>query len=54
VLLIEFAGRVNETHGGLAAIDDRDALELGVHRSLDRRIPMTSRLQRRVSAQRLT
>jgi hypothetical protein len=36
VFLIELAGRVDETHGGFAAIHDRHALEFEVHKSSDR------------------
>jgi hypothetical protein len=34
VFLIEFAGRVDKTHGGFSAIDDSHALEFLHHKSL--------------------
>ena len=34
VLLIELAGRVDEAHGGFAAIDDRHPLKFVLHRVL--------------------
>jgi hypothetical protein len=36
MFLIELAGRVDETHCGLAAIDYRHTLEFEIHKCLDR------------------